>query len=127
MHFLNRGGATNVTNPASLAPMFSSRPAGGTPMLTTLRRVFEVYSPVAASGRRVIVIFFTDGEPSDGSVDDLFRLLNNNRHANIHISIAGPRLLRERVFRGCAYYSFVSGVFSCPCQHCFSLRDVCGR
>ena len=75
----------NVTNPASLAPLFVSRPAGGTPMISTLRRLFEVYG---SQPRRVLVIFVTDGEPSDGSIDDLFRLLQRGRPDNVHVSLA---------------------------------------
>ena len=34
---------------------------------------------VARGGTRVIVLVITDGEPSDGTVDDLFALLANGR------------------------------------------------
>jgi hypothetical protein len=40
------------------------------------------------AGQRVLVVVITDGEPSDGSVNDLFNLLKYRRHPNIHVSLA---------------------------------------
>jgi len=88
VHFLNRGSVTGVTAAPQLAPLFATGPAGGTPLIGALRRIFDQNLPIAQSGKRVIVVVITDGEPSDGSADDLFRLLSGQRHDNFHLSIA---------------------------------------
>ena len=83
--FLNRPGGTNVMSAAQLAPMFMNNPSGGTPLVGKMRDV------MAFCGRtypgRVLVVCITDGEPSDGSPDDLFNVLAA-RPRNIFVTIA---------------------------------------
>jgi hypothetical protein len=88
--FLNRPAIPGVTSYDAVAPAFASGSSlcGSTPMITRLRELFEVYNPVAAGGQRVLIVILTDGAPSDGTPQDLFNLLRNGRHANIHISLA---------------------------------------
>jgi hypothetical protein len=86
--FLNRPSLLGVTDHAQIAPAFVAPPRGGTPVIGALRGIFERYSGAAAAGQRVLVVVITDGEPSDGSVNDLFNLLKFKRHPNIHVSLA---------------------------------------
>ena len=87
-YFLNRPSLAGVTDHAQIAPAFVAPPRGGTPIIGALRGIFERYSAMAAAGQRVLVVVITDGEPSDGSVNDLFNLLKYKRHPNIHVSLA---------------------------------------
>lgn len=73
-HFLNRAPVLNVSNRAQLAPAFAAPPAGGTPLLRLVRSLAEMYG---STGARTLLLVITDGEPSDGSPDDLFRLLQD--------------------------------------------------
>ena len=87
-YFLNRPPVLGATSPEALAPAFNfAPPQGGTPLIGTLSRIFGAYQAEAEAGRRVIVVVITDGEPSDGSPDNLFALLRA-RHQNVHISLA---------------------------------------
>jgi hypothetical protein len=87
-YFLNRPSLMGVTDHAQIAPAFLTPPRGGTPIIGALRAIFDGYSALAAAGQRVLVVVVTDGEPSDGSVMDLFNLLKYRRHPNIHVSLA---------------------------------------
>ena len=88
VYFLNRPPMLGVKDHAQIMPAFASPPRGGTPIITALRNIFDMYAAIAASGQRVLVVVITDGEPSDGSTADLFSLLKYRRHANIHVSLA---------------------------------------
>ncbi len=83
IHFMNRAGLMGVRNVAQLSPMFAAPPSGGTPMIGSLNRIFNTYSNVPT---RVLVILITDGEPSDGNYDMLFRTLMN-KPPNFYISL----------------------------------------
>ena len=72
IHFLNRPGVMDVTSPAQIAPFFASGPSGGTPMIGALRRLFSQYARMPS---RVLLLFITDGEPSDGTYKQLFTTL----------------------------------------------------
>jgi hypothetical protein len=74
VHFMNRPGVTGVTNAQQLNTCFSRGPGGGTPMIGSLRKMFQMYGN---PGRRVLLILVTDGEPSDGSYNQLFRTLQS--------------------------------------------------
>ena len=76
VHFLNRQSTLNVTDRLQLGSSFGSRPAGGTPLCGKLQQIFSQYSDYLKQGHRVLVLVITDGEPSDGGVEDLFRVLN---------------------------------------------------
>ena len=88
-YFLNRPPVLGVCAPEQVAPAFNySPPQGGTPLIRALQQIFATYGPEAEAGRRVIVVVITDGEPSDGSPEQLFAVLQQQRHQNIHVSIA---------------------------------------
>lgn len=72
IHFLNRPGMPGVTSIAQIAPLFAQCPSGGTPMIGALQRIFLTYAAVPS---RVLLLFVTDGEPSDGTYSQLFRTL----------------------------------------------------
>lgn len=82
IHFLNRPGLGNVTSQQQIAPLFASGPNGRTPMIGALQRLFAQY---AGFPGRVLLLFVTDGEPSDGSYDQLFRTLQR-LPANMYLS-----------------------------------------
>ena len=71
-----------------LKDCFVHPPRHGTPLIGSLRGIFNKYRPEAAAGHRVLVVVITDGEPSDGTVQSLFNLLQYERHNNIHVSLA---------------------------------------
>ena len=83
--FLNRPGATNIMSPAQLAPMFASDPSGRTPIVGKMRDVMGFCGRTYQG--RVLVVCITDGEPSDGSPDDLFNVLAS-RPRNVFITVA---------------------------------------
>lgn len=88
VHFLNRPGLAGVRDAQQLVPLFAAPPRGGTPLIGSLSSIFSTHSAEAAAGRRILVVIVTDGEPSDGSVHDLFQLLQRGRHPSFHISLA---------------------------------------
>ena len=83
VHFMNRSGLLNVVDPMQLAPLFTQPPIGDTPMIGSLRRLYDVYRAVPG---HVLLILVTDGEPSDGGYDDLFSVLNN-KPGNVYVSL----------------------------------------
>ena len=83
IHFMNRPGLPGVRDPSQLQPLFNAPPSGGTPMIGLLQRVYSQYSRVQG---RVLLILITDGEPSDGEYNDLFRTLNQ-KPDNFYISM----------------------------------------
>lgn len=73
---------------AGLQQTFADGPAGGTPLLGTLQQIFNAYAPTAnQKSRQLLVVVITDGEPSDGSRDDLFSVLYF-KPQNVHVSFA---------------------------------------
>ena len=83
VHFMNRSGLLGVTDASQLAPLFAAMPTGNTPMVSSLRRMYDIYSSVAG---RVLIILITDGEPSDGTYDELFSALMN-KPASFFVSL----------------------------------------
>lgn len=87
VHFLNRPSFLGVNCKEALAPAFQDRPKGGTPLCSAIPRVLSHYEAVCAQSR-VLLIIITDGEPSDGSADDLFYVLQRElRRPNLHVSM----------------------------------------
>ena len=86
IHFLNRPTLRNVSSTVGLQGAFSVAPNGGTPLIGKIRSIFQEYSNVPKN-QNLLLIVLTDGEPSDGSRNDLFNVLNN-KNANIHLSFA---------------------------------------
>jgi hypothetical protein len=71
-YFMNRAGATGVTDVTQVAPLFACPPEGGTPIVGSLQRLFSQYAGVPG---RVLFVVVTDGEPSDGDYTALFRTI----------------------------------------------------
>jgi hypothetical protein len=72
------------------APYFQSPPAGLTPMLRSLRRIFRAHGG-PRDGSQYLLVVVTDGEPNDGttvdqSIPELFQLLSG-KPGNIHVSM----------------------------------------
>ena len=76
MHFLNRPAVMDVRSRVQMQPAFVQGPGGGTPLLRAIRSLGEAYSGDLSAGGRVLFLVITDGEPSDGSPSDLFRVLD---------------------------------------------------
>jgi len=70
--FLNRPGQMGVTNLTQLESHFAAMPSGGTPMVGAIRNIFQTY---ASYRGKLLLVVITDGEPSDGSYNDLFNAL----------------------------------------------------
>lgn len=86
IYFLNRPTLRNVVDMNGLQSTFANPPSGGTPLIGTLRTIFneKSYLPV---NRQLLVVVITDGEPSDGSFNDLFNVLYYKPY-NVHVSFA---------------------------------------
>jgi hypothetical protein len=85
--FLNRGKVLNVTKPADLEQPFNTQPAGGTPLISSFRSIFNTYDALARKGTHVLILALSDGEPSssDGTIGDLVYALTN-KHRLFHVS-----------------------------------------
>ena len=84
IYFLNRPTIRGVASTAVLQSSFSEAPNDGTPLCSTLKRIFSDKSGI---GRELLVVVVTDGEPSDGSIEDLRGILLR-KPSNVHVSLA---------------------------------------
>ena len=84
LYFLNRGIYPNVTTQTGLYELFKADPSGRTPLLSTIRKIYRDKSDCT---KQVLIIVVTDGEPSDGSLNELSQVLRNKK-SNFHISFA---------------------------------------
>lgn len=91
VHFMNRNGLLNVTNPTQLDPIFANPPEGGTPLVETLAKVLAT----SCEKNRLIVIA-TDGEPNDvkgphgtviNGIDEFKKLLLTGRRPNDYVVV----------------------------------------
>lgn len=87
IHFLNRPTLTGVTAITGLQTSFGVLPDGSTPLVGKISSILGEYQRKLPRDRQLLLIVITDGEPSDGSRDDLFRVLVNKAD-NVHISFA---------------------------------------
>lgn len=92
IHFLNRGTVIDLKDRAPIADMFRTGPRGGTPIRMKMDQLCSRYGFTTKTKRNIptLIIVITDGEPSDGSVDQLFQTLQRDltRFPSIHISFA---------------------------------------
>lgn len=88
IHFLNRGIRYGVKDMTGLQLAFSDGPNGSTPLISKIRSVHDEYAPTIGS-KQLLLVVITDGEPSDGSRQDLFNVLMYvTRSGNVHVSFA---------------------------------------
>jgi hypothetical protein len=88
LYFLNRGVYPNIKEMIGLQALFQLDPSGSTPLLSTLKKIYKDKSSSSSSStRQLLIIVVTDGEPSDGSLEQLSSVLLNKRN-NVHISFA---------------------------------------
>jgi hypothetical protein len=86
IYFLNRGTLANVVDMSGLQNTFNDLPSGSTPLIKTLRKIYREKANLP-DGRQLLIVVVTDGEPSDGGLDDLYRVLYN-KPSNVHVSLA---------------------------------------
>lgn len=86
IYFLNRPGLTNVVSLTGLQGVFAQSPNGGTPLITTLNKIYHDKAHIPHD-KRLLIVVITDGEPTDGTRNDLYHTLCNKKH-NVHISFA---------------------------------------
>lgn len=88
IHFLNREGKMGVTDMSGLQMLFSNDPNGGTPLISRIKRLYDSYKNTL-NGKQLLLVVITDGEPSDGSHDDLFYAISYvTRNGEAHVSFA---------------------------------------
>jgi hypothetical protein len=88
IYFLNRKRKLGVTDMSGLQMVFSDAPSGATPLISKIRYIHDKYID-KLDGKQLLIIVITDGEPSDGSRNDLFNTLNYvTRGGNVHVSFA---------------------------------------
>lgn len=66
VHFLNRPGLLNITNPSQIMPAFQAQPSGFTPINQTLINVLQHKAHVMTE-KKLLVVIMTDGEPTNAS------------------------------------------------------------
>ena len=93
LYFLNRGIVKDITDISGLQSVFADPPSGGTPLIGTLRKVYNDKKD-NLNGKKLLIVVVTDGEPTDCDMYDeshseLYNLLTNiTRRGDIHISFA---------------------------------------
>lgn len=89
IYFLNREKICNVNTLAGLQSVFSAAPNGGTPLITSLNKVYLDKINNVNQNRKLLIVVIGDGEASDGSRQDLYnKLIEITDNGNIHISFA---------------------------------------
>lgn len=88
---LNRPPMFNVTSESQLTELFRESPKGGTPILSTLKRVLKDKAK-ALSEKKLLIVIATDGEPtsdSSNAIEELFIFLQTQRKPihKIHTTI----------------------------------------
>lgn len=84
IYFFNRPNLKNVNSMEGLQATFATGPNGGTPLIGTLSKIYNDKSGIE---KDLLIVVITDGEPSDGSREDLYRVLVN-KPSNVHVSFA---------------------------------------
>ena len=87
IHFLNRPTLMGVTAVTGLQSTFVTLPDGDTPLVGKISSIFREYQNKVPRTSQLLLIVITDGEPSDGSRDALFKVLVN-KGDNVHVSFA---------------------------------------
>ena len=89
IYFLNREKKCRVNSTTGLQSAFSALPNGGTPLIGTLRQIYNDKQKYITSDKKLLIIVVTDGEPTDGTRNDLYNtLVDVTRSGNVHVSFA---------------------------------------
>jgi hypothetical protein len=86
IYFLNRPKISNVTSAAGLQNIFNLPPTGGTPLIWALNSIYQEKANIPPN-KNLLIVVITDGEPTDGTRNDLYNILISKR-PNVHISFA---------------------------------------
>ena len=95
IYFFHRPILRNVIDIAGLQSTFLTDPNGSTPLIGTIRQIYQDKMGLP-QGRQLLIIVITDGEPSDGTLGDLFNVLNY-KPDNVHVSFAECTDNREQM------------------------------
>jgi hypothetical protein len=88
IHFLNRDSKLNVTDMTGLQSVFLNPPDGSTPLIARIKNLHASYKD-SLNGKQLLLVVITDGEPSDGSHNDLYYALRSvTIDGNVHVSFA---------------------------------------
>jgi len=87
IHFLNRPNLEHISAVTGLQNAFGVIPVGGTPLVGKISSIINTYQQKISRSQQLLLIVITDGEPTDGTRNDLFNVLVNKKD-NIHISFA---------------------------------------
>jgi hypothetical protein len=88
IYFMNRPEILAVQNMVGLQAAFSDNPNGNTPLVGSLDKIYRRYVDVLAE-KSLLIVVITDGEPTDGTRDELFyKLKDITRSGKVHISFA---------------------------------------
>ena len=83
LYFLNRDPVFHVKDPAQVQQIFSEPPAGYTPLVPVLEKVFRLPASRRGHDKKLLVFIATDGAPTDDSgietIDELERLMREKR------------------------------------------------
>jgi hypothetical protein len=86
VYFLNRHPIFNVTDCCHIQQSFKKRPAGATPLVPALRRIFQSAASKSNRNKHLLVFVATDGEPTDGrgvtDIQSLERLMQFERQSD---------------------------------------------
>jgi hypothetical protein len=81
----------NVTSALQLQKLFQERPAGFTPLVDTLSRIYYDKRDEIKQEKKILILICTDGEPTtDQGVSDIVRfeyILSTGRPPNVYITI----------------------------------------
>ena len=85
IYFLNREKRCRINTMAGLQAIFSAPPKGDTPLIKTL---LKIHNEKRIAGQLLIIVV-TDGEPTDGTRDDLYNALQSiTSNGQVHVSFA---------------------------------------
>jgi len=88
IYFLNRKHIFGVKDMSGLQSVFSDLPDGKTPLIRKLKQIYDDNIDNLGD-KQLLIIVATDGEPTDGSRNDLFnRLVQITSNGNVHVSFA---------------------------------------
>lgn len=89
IYFLNREKICRVNSMIGLQAAFNMPPTGSTPLISTIDRIYNDKKNTICCDRKLLILVVTDGEPTDGTRNDLFnKLVEITRCGDVHVSFA---------------------------------------